>query len=319
MSSVYLSLILLVMSIASLFVGNIDIRFADILEMDRETLEILYLTRIPRLAAILITGSGMSICGLIMQQISRNKFVSPTTGTSVQSASFGLLFATVFLSSYGYLASLFFAALFSMAGTFAFILILKKVQVKNIVLVPLLGIMMGGLIEAMATFMAYRYNMIESLNSWMIGSFSWIVKGRFELLFLSVPFVVIAFIYANKFTIAGLGEDFATSLGLKYDQVINLGLLIVSLVTATVVIIVGAIPFLDLIVPNLVSLYKGDNLRRSILDTALAGALFLLICDIFGRLVIFPYEIPIGLTVGVIGSTLFLVLLLRRRSLAEAG
>ena len=255
----------------------------------------------------------MSICGLIMQQISRNRFVSPKTGASVNSAHFGLLIATVFFSAYGYLASLALASFFAMLGTFAFILLLKKVKVQNIVMVPLLGLMLGGLIESMSIFVAYRYNMVETLSSWMIGSFTWVVKGRFELLYLSIPLVVLAFFYANKFTIAGMGEEFSTNIGLKYDQVVNIGLGIVSMVTAVVVIIVVAVPFIDLIIPNIVSLYKGDNLRNTILDTALFGACFLLICDIFSRIIIFPYEVPIGLTVGIIGSITFLILLFRRR------
>ncbi len=315
MKTSYLIILLVVFSVVSLFIGNISISVQDVLDWNPEKVEILTLTRLPRLAAIIITGAGMSICGLILQHISRNKFVSPTTGASVQSASFGLLIATIFFSAYGYLASLILATIFSLTGTFAFILILRRVQVKNIVLVPLLGIMLGGLIESMATFLAYRFNMVESLNAWMVGSFTWIVKGRFELLYLSIPLVFIAFLYANKFTIAGIGEDFSTNLGLKYNQIVNLGLVIVSLVTATVIIIVGAVPFLDLIVPNIVSLYKGDNLRKTIWDTALFGAVFLLVCDIFSRVVIFPYEIPIGLTVGVIGSTTFLIMLFRRRAI----
>lgn len=315
MKTSYLIILLVVFSVVSLFVGNIEISVQDILSLNPEKIEILTLTRFPRLAAIIITGAGMSICGLILQQISRNKFVSPTTGASVTSANLGLLIATIFFSAYGYLASLVFSAFFALLGTFAFILILRKVQVRNVVLVPLLGIMLGGLIESIATFLAYRFNMIESLNAWMVGSFTWIVKGRFELLYLSIPLVAVAFLYANKFTIAGMGEDFSTNLGLKYNQIVNLGLVIVSLVTATVVIIVGAVPFLDLIVPNIVSLYKGDNLRKTIWDTAIFGAVFLLVCDIFSRLIIFPYEIPIGLTVGVIGSTTFLILLFRRRAI----
>ncbi len=286
----------------------------DLLLWNSEKVEILLLTRFPRLAAVLITGAGMSICGLIMQHITRNRFVSPTTGASVNSAHFGLLVATIFFSAYGYISSLFFATAFAMAGTFAFVFLIKKIKVRSLEMVPLLGIMLGVLIEAMATFLAYRYNMVESLSAWMIGSFTWIISGRYELLYLSVPMVVIAFLYANKFTVAGMGEDVSLSLGLKYDRVVNIGLGITSVVTAVVVIIVGAVPFLDLIVPNIVSLTKGDNLRRTIWDTAIFGALFLLVCDIFSRLVIFPYEVPIGLTVGVIGSITFLILLFRRRA-----
>lgn len=313
----YIAIALAVLSVVSLFIGNIPITVRDLIDLDQEAWEVIGLTRFPRLAAVLITGAGMSISGLIMQHIARNRFVSPTTGASVNSAHFGLLVATIFFSAYGYWASLFFASAFALAGTFAFVALLRRITVRNLEMVPLLGIMLGILIEAMATFLAYRYNMVEALSSWMIGSFTWVVSGRFELLYLSIPLVVVAFLYANKFTIAGMGEDIATNLGMRYNRVVNLGLTITSVVTAVVVIIVGAVPFLDLIVPNIVSLAKGDNLRRTIWDTALFGALFLLICDVFSRIVIFPYEVPIGLTVGIVGSVVFLILLFRRRSVGR--
>lgn len=305
--------VLLALSAASLLIGNIEITWHDLTSWDQEKLEIFSLTRFPRLVSIILTGAGMSICGLIMQQISRNKFVSPTTGASVDSANLGLLVAAIFFSSYGYVASLLITSAFALLGTFAFILILKKVQLRNIVLAPLLGMMLGGVIQSISTFLAFRFDMVQSLNAWMIGSFTWVMKGRFELLYLSLPMSALAFVYANRFTIAGMGEDFSTNLGVNYSRVVNIGLIIVSLVTATVVVIVGAVPFLDLIIPNLVSIYQGDNLRRTIRDTALIGAIFLLVCDLFGRLIIYPYEIPIGLTVGVVGALSFLLLLFRRR------
>ena len=139
-----------------------------------------------------------------------------------------------------------------------------------------------------------------------------VLKGNYELLYLSIPLVIVAFFYANKFTVAGMGEDFSKNLGLNYNKVVNIGLIIVSLISSVVVITVGKIPFLGLIIPNIVTIYKGDNLKNSLYDTALLGAVFLLACDILGRLVIYPYEISIGLIVGVLGSAIFLYLLIRR-------
>src|SRR5690606_35446730 len=90
------------------------------------------------------------------------------------------------------------------------------------------------------------------------------------------------------------------------------GLILVSIITGVVVITVGAIPFLGLIVPNIVSLYLGDNLSKTLAPTALLGALLVLICDVIGRILIYPYEIPISLIMGVFGSVIFLWLWLRR-------
>ncbi len=109
------------------------------------------------------------------------------------------------------------------------------------------------------------------------------------------------------------GKISQKNLGLNYRQVVNLGLIIVALVTASVVLTVGMIPFLGLIIPNIVTIYRGDHLKKSLAHTAALGAVFVLICDIIGRVIIYPYEIPINLTVGVIGSGIFLYLLLRRK------
>ncbi|MCI4170518.1 iron chelate uptake ABC transporter family permease subunit, partial [Bacillus spizizenii] len=94
--------------------------------------------------------------------------------------------------------------------------------------------------------------------------------------------------------------------------VVNIGLIILSLITSLVILTVGMLPFLGLIIPKNVSIYIGDNLKNSLPHTALLGAVFVLFCDILGRIIIFPYEFSIGLMVGIIGSGIFLFMLLRR-------
>ena len=158
---------------------------------------------------------------------------------------------------------------------------------------------------------------MQNIGSWMQGNFSMILKGNYELLYLSIPLIIIAIVFAHKFTVVGMGEDFAINLGLDYKKIVNLGLIIVSIVTVCVVITAGQIPYIGLIVPNIVSLYKGDNVHENIWDTALFGAIFVLICDILARIIVYPYELSVGLTVGVIGSAIFLCLILRRKSYAS--
>ncbi|GAE01552.1 iron chelate uptake ABC transporter FeCT family, permease [Clostridium botulinum B str. Osaka05] len=308
----YLILALIILSICSIFIGVKDISFVDIFNSDDVKLKVLLISRIPRLISIIVVGGSMSIAGLIMQQISRNKFVSPDTASTVDSAKLGILVALMMFPSATLTEKMIVSFIFSLLGTFLFMKILKKIKVKNSIFIPLVGIMLGNIIDSITTFFAYKYNLIQSIASWLQGDFSLIIKGNYELIYLSLPIVVIAFIYANKFTVAGMGEDFSKNLGVNYNRIINIGLVIVALISSLVVITVGKIPFLGLIVPNIVTLYKGDNLKNSLYSTALLGAVFLLGCDILGRLVIYPYEISIGLVVGVIGSTVFLYLLFRR-------
>ncbi|GAA0101401.1 iron chelate uptake ABC transporter family permease subunit [Paraclostridium bifermentans] len=314
----YLLIVLILLSITSLFIGVNDITLMDIVSYNKEKVDIFFISRVPRLVSILLAGLGMSICGLIMQQVSRNKFVSPTTGATIDSAQLGLVFAMLIIPSTGLAGKMIASFAFALAGTFIFMKILKSLKFKNAVFVPLIGIMFGNIIGSATTFIAYKYNLMQDITAWMQGNFSMIIKGNYEMLYITIPCIIMAYIYANKFTIAGMGEDFATNLGLNYNKVVNLGLMIVAIVTVCVVITAGSIPFIGLIVPNIVSMYKGDNLKDSIWHTGLFGAIFVLVCDIFSRTVIYPYEIPIGLTVGAIGSIIFLFMILRRGNNATA-
>lgn len=247
-----------------------------------------------------------------MQQLSQNKFVSPTTAGTIDSAQLGILFSLIVFPAASTIIKMLLSFLFALAGSLLFMFILRKIKMRNTVIIPLLGIMMANIIGSVSSFFAYRYNLVQSLSSWMQGNFSMVIKGRYELLYISVPLVLIAYLYTNQFTIAGMGEDFAFNLGLNYNSVVNIGISIVALISALVVITVGRIPFLGLVIPNLISIYYGDNLRKNIIPTALAGAIFLLFSDILSRIVIYPYEIPISLTVGILGSIIFLYLLFRR-------
>lgn len=308
--SVLLALLIL-LSFFSLFIGVSDFTVADLFTGNQEGISILVISRIPRLLTIIMAGMSMSISGLIMQQITRNKFVSPTTAATVDSAKLGVLIALLLFPGVSSLGKMLVVFMFAQVGTFLFVGILRKITVRNAIIVPLIGIMLGNIIDSLTTFLAYHFDLVQNVSSWLMGNFSMIVQGRYELLHLSVPLLIVAYIYAHQFTIAGMGEDFALNLGLNYERVVNLGVTIVALLSALVIITAGRIPFLGLVVPNISALYYGDNLQQSIGVTALLGAVFLLACDILGRVIIAPYEIPIGLTVGTIGSLLFLYLVIR--------
>ncbi|MCQ6561133.1 ABC transporter permease [Paenibacillus mendelii] len=314
MKTSYLWAALIVLSVCSVFIGVKDISPLDLFRLTDEQIQFLMVSRFPRLISLIIAGVSMSVVGLIMQQLSRNKFVSPTTAGTMDSASLGLLVAILMFASATPLMKISVAFIFALAGTFIFMKILDRVRYKDSIFIPLVGLMFGNVVGSITTFFAYKHDLIQSLSAWLHGDFSMILKGRYEMLYISVPLVIIAYLYANKFTVAGMGEEFAVNLGLNYRTVVNIGLVIVSLVSAIIILTVGSIPFLGLIIPNIVTIYQGDHLKKNLPHTALLGAVFLIFCDILGRVVIYPYEISIGLTVGVIGSGIFLYLLMRRKT-----
>ncbi|SFL95508.1 ABC transporter permease [Salibacterium qingdaonense] len=310
----YLAAALLVLSFASVFIGVTPISPLDLFDLTEDQAHTLAVSRLPRLASILIAGMSMSICGMIMQQLSRNKFVSPTTAGTMDSARLGILVSLMIFSNASPLEKAAISFAFALAGTFVFMKILERIKFRDTVFIPLVGLMFGNIIGSVTTFFAYKNNIIQSMSSWLHGDFSMIISGQYELIYVSLPALILAYAFANKFTVAGMGEDFSTNLGLDYQKVVNIGLIVVAAVTSVVVLTAGMIPFLGLVIPNIVSIFQGDNLRKNLPHTALLGAVFVLFCDILGRVIIFPYELSIGLTVGVIGSGIFIYLLLRRKA-----
>ncbi|MFP3358826.1 ABC transporter permease [Planococcus sp. SIMBA_143] len=308
--------ILILLSFISLFVGVSSISPLDLLDFQSEETQIFLVSRFPRLVAILLAGAGMSMAGLIMQQLSRNKFVSPTTAGTLDATRLGILVSMLLFANASMIEKMAVAFLFALAGTFLFMQILNRIKFKDAIFIPLIGLMFGNILSSITTFFAYRADVIQNMSAWLQGDFSMVMKGSYELLYISVPVFVIAYMYANRFTVAGMGEDFSKNLGLKYRSVVNIGLTLVALITATVVLTVGMIPFLGLIIPNIVSIFKGDHLQKTLPHTAMLGAIFLLVCDILGRVLIYPYEITISLMVGVIGSFIFLIMLFRRKAYA---
>ncbi|PIC86397.1 MULTISPECIES: ABC transporter permease [unclassified Sporosarcina] len=312
----YLITAVILLSFLSLFVGASRITPADLLDWRSEATEIFLISRVPRLVAILLAGAGMSIAGLIMQQLSRNKFVSPTTAGTLDATKLGILVSMLIFTNATLLEKMAVSFTFALLGTFLFMQILDRIKFKDAIFIPLVGLMFGNILSSIATFFAFKANVIQNMSAWLQGDFSMIMKGRYELLYISVPVLIITYLYANRFTVAGMGEDFSKNLGLAYKSIVNIGLILVALITTTVVLTVGLIPFLGLIIPNIVSIFKGDHLQKTLPHTALLGAIFLLICDILGRVIIFPYEISISLMVGVIGSAIFLFLLFRGKAYA---
>ena len=298
----------MVLSVLSLFVGIGHLSLSSLINGDPQSWQLLLTSRIPRLAAVLLAGAGLSIAGLIMQQISQNRFASPSTSGTIECAMLGYILSLVLFGNGNQLWLIFATAIL---GTLVFVQFINRIQFKNAVFVPLVGIIFGNVVESVATFFAYKYDAIQNLSSWAVANFANLLQGDYELLYVAIPFAIFSYLYATRISAVGLGKDFAVNLGLNYQQVLIIGVLLVSVMAASVVMIVGKLPFLGLIVPNLVSRFYGDNLKRNIPLTALLGALIVLGCDLLGRLIIFPYELPITNIISLIGGAVFIFFILQ--------
>lgn len=304
--------VFIVLVFLSLSIGVLNVTWKDIVKFDSRAWEIIWISRIPRTVAIILTASSLSIAGLIMQAISRNKFISPSTAGTTNAAILGVLIGYLLMGHQPVVLRSIFAFVFALIATLIFMLMLKRIKFKNVIYVPLIGMMYGAMISSVATFIAHRYNALQFLNTIGIGGFSNKAVGSYELLYLVVPAIILAILYATKFSIVGMGEDFSKNLGVRYGVVISVGLIIIAVISSVTFVMVGTLPFVGLIVPNLITYYYGDHVKKTVVDIGLFGSSFVLLNDILSRVVVFPYEISISFTMGVTGAIIFLIIIFRR-------
>lgn len=297
---------------ASLFVGGYELSLAGVLT-DPAQREVFLISRVPRTLALVFASVAMTFSGVIMQMITQNKFVEPTTAGTSQWAGLGVLVVLLVLPDAAPLLKMALASVFAFGGTMIFLAILRRVGVAGSVLVPLVGIMLGAVVGAATTFLAGRANLLQSMSAWRSGGFSSVVRGFYEPLWAVLAIAVIAWLAADRFTVAGLGREVATNVGLDYSRTVLLGTTLVALATGITSVVVGFIPFLGLIVPNLVSMLRGDDLRANLGWVAAIGAGLLLVCDLIGRVVVAPMEIPASVVMGIVGGIGFIVMVVNQR------
>lgn len=275
--------------------------------------EMFAITRIPRTIALVLAGAAMSMSGLVMQLLTQNRFVEPTTTGTTEWAGLGLLAVMVLFPGASIMARMSGAILAAFVGTMVFFLFLRRVSLRSSLIVPIIGIMLGAVVGSVSTYVALQTDMLQQLGVWFAGSFTSVLRGQYEALWIVAVVVVAIFIAADRFTVAGLGEEISTNVGLNYHRVVLLGTALIAIATGVVTVVVGALPFLGLIVPNIVSMFRGDDLRSNLPWVCLLGIAVVTVCDLIGRLIIMPFEVPVSLVLGVVGAAVFVALLLGQR------
>ncbi|WP_436406041.1 ABC transporter permease [Corynebacterium flavescens] len=289
----------------SLMVGEYDIFGHD------DGAEMFNTTRVPRTIALMLAGAAMAMSGLVMQLLTQNRFVEPTTTGTTEWAGLGLLVSLVFLPQSSILGRMIVAVIFSFVGTMVFFAFLRRVKLRSSLIVPIIGIMLGSVVSAVSSYFALATDMLQQLGIWFMGSFTSVYEGQYEVLWVVVVVLVAVFYFADKLTVAGLGEDIATNVGLNYNRLILIGTGLIAVATGVVTVVVGALPFLGLIVPNVVSMFRGDDLRSNLPWVCLLGIATVTVCDLIGRTIIAPFEMPVSVILGVIGAVVFVFLIVR--------
>lgn len=296
------------LTLLSLFIGRVPIDPSQVLS-DAEARQLILVSRLPRTLAALMAGATLAVTGQIMQVLARNRFIEPMTAGAGQSAALGVLLVTLLIPGASVWVKMALASVTALLGSVGLLFLIRPLPPSQPLLVPLVALVYGGVIGAGVTFVAYQGDMLQYLQVWLSGELSGVLRGRYELLWLAAGATAATWLIADRITLLGLGEKTARGLGLSVAQVTALGLAAISVVTAMCVVTLGAIPFVGLVVPNLISRTMGDNLRDSLPVTAVTGAALVLAADIAGRVIRAPFEVPVSAMLGVIGAALFLALL----------
>lgn len=298
-----------VLGIISLFTGVYDIKGQE------DGMQMFFITRVPRTAALMLTGAAMSMAGLVTQLITQNRMVEPTTTGTIEWAGLGLILVYLVIPAPTLVQRMGGAIVFSFIGTMIFFFFLRKVKLRSSLIVPIIGMMLGAVISSITTFIGLLFQMTQSIESWFVGSFAPVQIGRYEYLWLIVIINILIFVYADRLTLAGLGEDVATSLGVNYNRIVILGTGLISVAVGIVAAVIGNLPFLGLIVPNIVSMYRGDDLKSNLPWVCVLGMGAITLCDIISRTIIMPFEVPVSLILGTVGAIIFIVILMKQRKL----
>lgn len=293
--------------VLSLFTGVYDVFGAE------DGGEMFAITRIPRTIALVLAGAAMAMSGLVMQLLTQNRFVEPTTTGTTEWAGLGLLAVMILFPGASIIARMTGAVVAAFIGTMVFFLFLRRVSLRSSLIVPIVGIMLGAVVGSISTFLALQTDLLQSLGIWFAGSFTSVLRGQYEMLWIVALVGVAVFILADRLTVAGLGEEIATNVGLNYNRMILVGTGLIAVATGVVTVVVGNLPFLGLIVPNIVSMFRGDDLRSNLPWVCLLGIAIVTVCDLVGRIIIMPFEVPVSLVLGIVGAAVFVGLLLRQR------
>ena len=299
--------ITVMLATASVFTGAYD------LFKDGNSYQMIFITRIPRTLALMLSAVAMSLSGVVMQLISQNKLVEPTTTGTIEWAGLGLILVYILIPAPSLFQRMTAAIIASFIGSMVFFYLLRRIKLKSSLFVPIVGIMLGAVVSAVSTFIGLEFNMTQVIEVWFQGSFAQVQRGRYEYLFFIVVITIAIYLYADKLTIAGLGEDVATNLGVDYKKIIIKANVLVAIACGIVAAVIGNIPFLGLIVPNIVSIYRGDNLRENMPWVCLVSMIVMLFADILSRTIIAPFEVPVSLILGSAGSIIFIMILLNMR------
>lgn len=313
---------LVLVAFVSLVLGTTRISFGEVVSAlfrtsdhtDDAVRTIILQIRLPRVLLAMIVGAGLSVAGATFQALLRNPLAEPYILGISSGGTVGALVAMML----GLGVSQFLPPLFSFFGSLSVMLLVFTLGYRRGSLdtnaLLLSGIMVGAFFSAMVLlFTAVMNQDIRTTYLWLIGNLG---AAEIRSVVLLLPLMILAagvlIAQARFFNLIATGDETAMHLGVEVERVKRISYLMASLVTGLSVSVSGVIGFVGLVVPHACRLMFGPDHRLLLPASFLAGAIYLLLCDLLSRVLLSPSEIPVGVVTAVIGAPVFIYLLKRR-------
>lgn len=307
----------------SLCAGSADIpvrRIPGLLFGDRTSIQsnILLDIRLPRLLLGIIVGGGLSLAGTLLQGMFRNPLVEPYTLGISGGASLGVCLNILF--KWDHMIGVIAYPIAGFTGAAAVILIVYYLSLNAGALktnnMLLTGVMISFVSSSLVMLLmaVARTDDVHTIVLWIMGSLDVPDMTLVKIVAAGVAAgLIVSFFFCLDLNALALGEEEAASLGVNVDRTKKWLFVLASLLTGLSVSVAGIIGFVGLIVPHLMRILTGPDHRLLLISSFLAGSAFLVLCDIVARTIIAPLELPVGVITGIIGGTVFIYALGRKR------
>lgn len=316
---VFLFLSLVLCGGLGLFFGSVSLTPSEVigaLFSDREpstAFTLLTAVRLPRVLGGIFAGIGLSCAGVILQGVMNNSLASPNTIGVNSGSGFAVMLALMLAPG-----KLWAVPLFAFLGAFLTTLgvfLLAFLADSSRTTIVLAGVTISSFLNAgINTIKLLDAEIYMNLSSFMAGSLSGLTVRKLTLpCALILAAFVISLFLGKSLNVLGLGDDIARSLGMRVSLTRLVFLILSSVMAGCVVSYAGLLGFVGLIVPHICRQLFGNDARLLLPCSALLGGSFVLICDLLGRVLFAPYELPAGILMAFIGGPFFLYLLLKKK------
>lgn len=317
LSSIIIIVIALIISlILSLIFGGVNIKLKDavlgLFTNDGSKYEIIMKhIRLPRAIGAIIAGVGLSVSGLILQNVTNNSLASPNIIGVNSGAGLFVIILLTFLPGTTYIMPI-----VSFVGAFLTTILIIGISSKtgsSKITIILSGMIITTLLNAIISLISLVDNdVLVSYNYFSIGGLSGLTIDKLIMPLVLIILVLICSLFITKdLDVLSLGDEVATSLGVNVRRTRFIALAIASLSAACVVCFAGLLGFVGLIVPHISRKIIGNNTKKSLIVSSLIGSVLVLLADLLGRIIIAPSEIPVGIIMALIGAPFFLIILLK--------